>query len=231
MAQSLFKLLKQQSPQDPVDVVAPGWSLPILQRMPEVREAHALNVGHGEGGLGKRYQLGKQLRKRNYTQAIVLPRSYKSALVPFFAKIPQRTGFKGELRYGLLNDIRPFDHKLLDQTVKRFSYLGLGHGSDELRTYQPSLEVDKENARRCMVELGLDAEKFTVALLPGAEYGPAKQWPAGHFSDLVKKIHQAGAQAWLIGSAKDREIAHKIIELAGGEGFNLCGNTQLDEFF
>jgi heptosyltransferase-2 len=227
MAQSLFKLLKQQSPQDPIDVVAPGWSLPILQRMPEVREAHALNVGHGEGGLGKRYQLGKQLRIRNYTQAIVLPRSYKSALVPFFAKIPQRTGFKGELRYGLLNDIRPFDHKLLDQTVKRFSYLGLGHDNDELRTYQPSLEVDKENARRCMAELGLDAGKFTVALLPGAEYGPAKQWPASHFGDLVKKIDQAGAQAWLIGSAKDREIAQKIIELAGGAGFNLCGNTQL----
>jgi heptosyltransferase-2 len=227
MAQSLFKLLEQQSPQDSIDVVAPGWSLPILQRMPEVREAHALNVGHGEGGLSKRYQLGKKLRTQNYLQAIVLPRSYKSALVPFFAKIPRRTGFRGEFRFGILNDIRAFDSKTLDQTVKRFSYLGLEQNSDKARVYQPSLNVDKENAQRCMTELDLDSDKFTVALLPGAEYGPAKQWPASHFGDLIKKIDQAGAQAWLIGSAKDREIAQQMIELGGGAGVNLCGNTQL----
>ena len=227
MAQSLFKLLKHRLPKCLIDVVAPGWSLPIIQRIPEVREAHVLNVGHGEGGLQKRYQLGMQLRDKNYSQAIVLPRSFKSALVPFFAKIPQRTGFKGEFRYGLLNDIRPFDKKLLDQTVKRFSYLGLKHSSDELEVFQPGLDADKENARRCIEKLGLDAGKYTVALLPGAEYGPAKQWPKSHFADLIRRIEQAGAQAWIIGSAKDQPMAQEIVVLAGGAGVNLCGSTQL----
>jgi len=227
MAQSLFKLLKARLPECMIDVVAPAWSLPILKRMPEVRDGHALEVKHGEGGIGKRYRLGKQLRSNNYAQAIVLPRSLKSALVPFFAKIPRRTGFRGEMRYGLLNDIRPFDKAHLDQTVKRFSYLGLEQASDKLEIYQPSLDVDTENAQRCMGELDLDPDRFTVALLPGAEYGPAKQWPASHCTELVKQIEQTGAQAWLLGSAKDRAFAQKIIDQAGGLGANLCGNTQI----
>ena len=227
MAQSLFKLLKHRLPECQIDVVAPGWSLPIIQRMSEVRDAHVLDVGHGEGGLGKRYRLGKQLRVKNYSQAIVLPRSFKSALVPCFANIPQRTGFKGEFRYGVLNDIRPFDKKNLDQTVKRVSYLGLGQSSDELEIFQPGLNVDKNNTKRLMAEFSLDSEKFTVALLPGAEYGPAKQWPTSHFSDLIRRIEQSGAQAWLIGSAKDRPMAQEIVAQAGGAGINLCGKTQL----
>ena len=158
MAQSLFKLLKIRFPECMIDVVAPTWSLPILKRMPEVRDGYALEVKHGEGGIGKRYRLGKQLRRNNYTQAIVLPRSLKSALVPFFAKIPRRTGFKGETRYGLLNDIRPLDKNLLDQTVKRFSYLGLEQASDECRFFKPGLTIDENNAQRCMAELGLNPD-------------------------------------------------------------------------
>jgi len=227
MAQSLFKLLKARLPQCTIDVVAPSWSLPILKRMPEVRSAHVLEVRHSEGGIGKRYRLGRQLRGSGYTQAIVLPRSLKSALVPFFAGIPRRTGFKGEMRYGLLNDIRPFDRVFLDQTVKRFSYLGLEQASDEVKIYHPSLTTDPDNTQRCMEELGLDSDRFTVALLPGAEYGPAKQWPANQFAELIKQVEQAGAQTWLIGSAKDRGNAQEIIDLAGGVGTNLCGNTQI----
>jgi len=229
MAQSLFKLLKFRLPECIIDVVAPAWSLPILKRMPEVRDVHALEVKHGEGGIRKRYRLGKQLRSRSYAQAIVLPRSLKSALVPYFAKIPKRTGYRGEMRYGLLNDVRPFDKTRLDQTVKRFSYLGLEQASDECRVIQPSLNVDPQNAQRCMTDLELDPDLFTVALLPGAEYGPAKQWPANHCAALVQQVAAAGAQTWLFGSAKDRPFAQKIIDLAGGVGTNLCGNTKITD--
>ena len=227
MAQSLFKVLKTRLPECTIDVIAPLWSLPILSRMPEVRDAYSLEVKHGEGGIRKRYRLGKQLRSNRYDQAIVLPRSLKSALAPFFAKIPQRTGFKGEMRYGLLNDIRPLDKARLDQTVKHFSYLGLEKANDECRVFQPSLNVDASNAQRCMAELGLNSDRFTVALLPGAEYGPAKQWPANHCAALVKQVEQTGAQVWLLGSTKDRPFAQKIIDQAGGVGTNLCGNTQI----
>ncbi len=227
MAQSLFKLLKHRLPDHAIDVVAPGWSLPVLGRMPQVRKGYALEVRHGEGGLGKRYRLGKQLRDRQYSQAIVLPRSLKSALVPFFAKIPQRTGFRGEMRFGLLNDIRPFDKTTLDQTVKRFTYLGLERISDDYKIYRPELDIDSENTRKCLSKLGLNRDKFTVALLPGTEYGPAKQWPSKHFSELIRLIDQAGAQTWLLGSEKESVNAQQIIEQAGGLGTNLCGKTQL----
>lgn len=227
MAQSLFKLLKRRIPECGIDVVAPAWSHPIVQRMSEVRDSYALDVKHGEGGIGKRYRLGKQLRSKAYTQAIVLPRSWKSALVPFFADIPRRTGFIGEMRYGLLNDIRLFDKVYLDQTVKRLSYLGLDKDTDELSLFQPSLDIDAHNTQRCMAELGLDYDRFTVALLPGAEYGPAKQWPANHCAALVKQVEQAGAQTWLLGSEKDRDFAQEIINQAGGVGTNVCGKTQI----
>lgn len=102
MAQSLFIFLKQQNPEVQIDVLAPAWSLPILQRMSEVTDTIEMPVRHGQLALGTRYRLGKQFRQRKYEQAIVIPRSWKSALVPFFAHIPRRTGYRGEMRFGIL---------------------------------------------------------------------------------------------------------------------------------
>jgi len=227
MAQSLFKLLRARMPRCTIDVVAPTWSLPLVERMPEVRDGYALDVEHGEVGIGKRYRLGKRFRGNNYDRAIVLPRSLKSALVPYFAGIPRRTGFKGEMRYGLINEIRPFDKRTLNQTVKRYCYFGLEDTGDELQIIRPGLATNKENARRCMAELGLDTDRFTVALLMGAEYGPAKQWPASHCAELVKQISDAGAQTWLLGSEKERAFAQDVIDQADGSGVDLCGKTRL----
>ena len=106
MAQSLFIALKQQYPDCEIDVLAPQWSLPVLQRMPEVSEGISADVSHGEFSFFKRRKLGLSLRSKNYSHAIVIPRSWKSALIPYFADIPIRTGYKGEMRFVLLNDIR-----------------------------------------------------------------------------------------------------------------------------
>ena len=229
MAQSLFKSIVQQHAGAQIDVVAPKWSLPILERMPEVRKGYALDVQHGETGIEKRKALGRELQKNGYDQAITLPRSIKSALVPFFAKIPLRTGFRGELRYGLLNDIRPFDKSVLDQTVKRFTALGQPKKADvsQLDLPRPELTVDQANADRLLQSLNINIDKPVIGFMPGAEYGPAKQWPAEHFGALAKKIYQAGGQVWLFGSGKDSEVAEEIIQHAGGVGENLCGKTQL----
>ena len=116
MAQSLFRLLKGQNADCAIDVLAPEWSLPLISRMPEVRNGVAMPVVHGELGLLRRRQLGKQLRSKRYARAIVLPRSMKAALVPWFAGIPQRTGYRGEMRFGVVNDMRALDKSLLDQT-------------------------------------------------------------------------------------------------------------------
>ena len=149
MAQSLFITLKQRPFPVEIDVLAPAWSNPILARMPEIRETINLPVSHGELGLLRRYQLGKSLRSINYDQAIITPRSYKSALVPFFAKAKQRTGYRGEMRYGVINDIRMLDKKILQQTVQR--YVSLGSEQDLAQppeTPFPKLTVDSNNLQR-----------------------------------------------------------------------------------
>src|SRR5690606_22326097 len=128
MAHSLYRLLAERRPGARIHVVGPRWSLPVLERMPEVERSIELDVPHGELGLGKRRTLARSLRGERYEQAIVLPRSAKAALVPWLARVPRRTGFRGEWRYGLLNDVRAFDPAVLDQTVKRFVALGLEPG-------------------------------------------------------------------------------------------------------
>ncbi|MCT6885000.1 MAG: lipopolysaccharide heptosyltransferase II, partial [Gilliamella apis] len=109
MSQSLYRTLKQLDPSIEIDVMAPTWCRALLDKMPEVNQSIAMPISHGEFALSKRYQLGKELRNNQYDQAIILPNSFKSALIPFFAKIAKRTGWKGEMRYGLLNDLRVLD--------------------------------------------------------------------------------------------------------------------------
>ena len=177
MAQSLYKLLLQRQPAIEIDVLAPAWSLPLLERMPEVVRGIELPADHGELAISRRRRLGRSLRGR-YDRAIVLPRSLKSALVPWFAGIPRRTGFRGEWRYGLINDMRPFDPERLDQTVRRFMALGLDAGEETLpERPEPKLRVDDATRDAVLARLGLAASERVVALMPGAEFGSAKQWP------------------------------------------------------
>ena len=108
MSQSLYRTLRARYPRD---YRRDGASRcrPLLSRMPEVNEAIPMPLGHGALAIGERRKLGHSLRERRYDRAYVLPNSFKSALVPFFANIPLRTGWRGEMRYGLLNDARVLD--------------------------------------------------------------------------------------------------------------------------
>jgi heptosyltransferase-2 len=187
MAQSLFITLKKRWPDCDIDVVSPEWSLPVLQRMPQVRRGIALPVQHGKFSLARRYKLGRALQATGYSHAIVLPRSWKSALVPFFARVPVRTGYKGEMRYGLLNDVRKLDSRVLTQTVQRYVALGCAEAEVSVvppETPRPELQSDKENTDRLLEQLGLNLEKPVIGFMPGAEYGPAKQWPLEYFAEL-----------------------------------------------
>lgn len=227
MAQSLFITLKRQQPDVAIDVVAPAWSTPVIARMPEVRAAIVSPTEHGEFALGKRRRLGHSLRDRDYERAIVLPRSFKSALLPWFARVPLRTGFRGEMRFGLLNDIRELDKRKLDQTVKRFVALGLGEGETPDQVPYPSLQSAASQQSRALHELGLDASRPVVALMPGAEYGPAKCWPLEHFAELATCLDQAGYAVWIFGSAKDRPAGERIA--ARSSAVDLCGKTSLEQ--
>lgn len=227
MAQSLFITLKQADPAVIIDVLAPAWSLPLLSRMPQVNEAIALPVGHGQLALATRFRLGRQLRHKGYTRAIVIPRSFKAALVPFFAGIPVRTGYRGEMRYGIINDMRPLDKEVLTQTVQRQVALGLpATTSQPPAIAYPQLQIGENNQRRLLAELGLNLDKPIIGLMPGAEYGPAKQWPIAYYQELAGKLLAQGNQVWVFGSAKEQAIGEQI-EQAGKSVINLCGKTQL----
>jgi heptosyltransferase-2 len=227
MAQALFMLLKQRRPDEAIDVLAPAWSLPIVARMPEVRRGIAAETGHWELGLGKRRRIGYSLREEGYEQAIVLPRSLKSALIPWFARVPRRTGFRGESRYGLINDMRPFDESVLDQTVKRFAALGLEPGEELPAISFPALTVDRQKQQKVMKSLGITTDRPVIAMMPGAEYGPAKCWPLEYFAELAGLLGKEGYDVWVLGSDKDGPSGERIE--AASAARNLCGQTSLED--
>lgn len=228
LAQSLFKLLVSREPGIAIDVLAPGWSLPIVARMPEVRDAIPAETGHGEFGFRRRRHIGRELRGR-YERAIVLPRSFKSALVPWFARIPVRTGFRGEHRYGLINDMRPFDAALLDQTIKRFLALGVPRGQAPPPPPAPVLGVSATNQAAFVSAHRLLLDRPVIGLVPGAEYGPSKCWPEAHFAALAEALIAEGCRIWLFGSARDADTGERIAAMtaAGEDIVNLCGRTSL----
>lgn len=227
MAQSLFITLKQQYPDCSIDVLAPQWSLPILKRMPEVNQGISADVSHGEFSFFKRRKLGLSLRSKRYSHAIIIPRSWKSALIPFFADIPVRTGYRGEMRYGLINDIRQLDKKVLKQTVQRYvahAYQNKPQTAPDIPF--PELQADHNAHARLLEKLGLNLDKPVVCMMPGAEYGPAKQWPIEYYGKLAESLVESGWQVWVLGSAKDKVIGDEIAA-NNSHVFNLCGKTQL----
>ncbi len=231
LAQSLFKTLKAQQPDAIVDVAAPTWTLPLLERMPEVHEAIALPFKHGQLALGERIRFGRSLKNRGYQQAILLTNSLKSAVLPFAAGIPRRTGFLGEFRYGLLNDIRPLDKNVLPRTVDRFVVLGQEPDQPLAQNHPlPHLMANADSALQTLQRLWHEVPKKPVlGLCPGAEYGEAKRWPAAYYAEVAREALIQGWEVWLFGSDKDVPVTAEINALAGGKCLDLGGKTRLGE--
>lgn len=231
LAQCLFKAIRADDPGAHITVLAPAWSAPLVARMPEVAARADMPLGHGEFGLRARYQLGRALRARKFHQAIVLPNSFKSALAPLFAGIPRRTGYLGEQRYRLLNDIRRLPAEVPPPvTARKFVALGLPADADTVTADipRPALAVDSAAVMATAARFGLDATATVTALCPGAEFGPAKQWPARHFAAVAERRLEQGA-VWIFGAAKERGIAAEINRLCAGRCADLTGRTTLGE--
>ena len=229
MAQVLFKLLRQQQPDCAIDVLAPAWSRPLLVRMPEVRAAIDLPFGHGEFAFGKRKALGRALAATRYDQAIVLPNSWKSGLVGYFANIPQRTGWRGEMRYGLLNDIRPLDKARYPLMIERFAALAFARDATlPAKLPWPAFNVRADDIASALAAMNIDKPSTPVlALCPGAEFGPAKRWPDRHYAAVANHFLGQGWQVWLFGSAKDREVTQLINNACDNRCVDLAGRTSL----
>jgi len=230
MAQSLFITLKQLHPQSQIDVLAPSWTFALLERMPQVRQGIAMSLTHGQFGFNARRQLGLELRKQQYQQAIVLPNSWKSTLTPFFAGIPKRSGYVGELRWGLLNDSRRLDKILLPMTVQRFVALAYPKQATVPPVCpSPKLLVNQQAQADTAAKFNIDRGTPIAVLCPGAEYGPAKRWPAAHFAALASALRQQNMQVWLFGSNKDKDVASEIQLLSGNACQDFTGLTTLAE--
>jgi heptosyltransferase II len=230
MAQPMFRLLHARHANLALDVLAPPFTLPLLSRMPEVRRGIVARFGHGELKFGERRRLAHELAHEHYDQAIVLPNSLKSALIPLLARIPLRTGFRGEMRYGLLNDLRKLDEKALPRMVQRFAALALERGAALPPTLPtPTLTVSLSNVEKIVQKQILTLERPVAVFCPGAEYGPAKRWPAEHFGALAVKAAEQGYAVWLVGSPKDAAIGEAIVGASGGACINLCGRTSLED--
>ena len=234
MTQTLFKLLKLRNPQVCIDVLASGWTRQLLACMPEVNQVIDMPLGHGTFGLSERRALGKSLRDQGYEQAIVLPNSFKSAFVPFFAKIPLRTGWRGELRYGLLNDVRVLDKKRYPLMVQRYAALALPKNTTPLAEFPfPELQIDITQRPQLLTKFALQLNRPLLILCPGAEYGPAKRWPEHYFAEVADQKIRAGWQVWLMGSVKDHTVADAIRNLLLDDEqahcYNLAGGTNLGE--
>lgn len=239
MSQSLYRTLKAEYPSAEIDVMAPAWCRPLLARMPEVSQALSMPLGHGVLAIGERRRLGRELRANRYDRAYVLPNSFKSALIPFFANVPQRTGWRGEMRYGLLNDIRVLDKAAFPLMVQR--YVALAYDKQQIRRAEdlpqpllwPRLQVSDEEIAETASAFNLTDQRPTIGFCPGAEFGPAKRWPHYHYAQLAQMLIDQGYQIALFGSAKDHEAGEQIraalVEEARDYCVNLAGETQLEQ--
>lgn len=230
LMQPMLARLKQRFPDSIIDLLAPPWTVSLLKQIPEINNVIVNPFPHGALQLMARYRLGKQLRNTQYDAAYVLPNSLKSALIPFFAKIPQRIGFIGEFRYKLLSDARPLDKQQLPLMVERFTYLAEERdGNPSWPIPRPILKISEERRLQVLQKLGLSLDKPVAIFCPGAEYGPAKRWPVSYFAELAQILKDRGYNIWLLGSSKDKEVGDNIVALGNADCRNLCGTTDLGE--
>ena len=234
MAQTLYKRIKKELPSSQIDVISPHWSLALLERMPEVCKKIVSPFSHGETKLLERYRLGQGLKKENYDRAIVLTNSLKSSLIPYFARIGVRTGWLGEFRYGLINDIRSSKKLKKSLMVEKFAALSLCEENYSIENLTfPELEINFANQRNFLEEFSIDYSKNTMAICPGAEFGPSKRWPAEYYAEIAIFYVNKGWNVLCIGSKNDEDIGIEIGSLNNlgcNESFiNLIGKTSLQD--
>lgn len=231
MTQTLFKFLKSKDPEIKLTVLSPAWGEALLARMPQVDHIITASFNHGKLNLIRRYLLARRLRAYKFDQAIILPNSFKSALIPCWAKIPRRTGWRGEMRWALLNDLRYLDKGRYPLMIQRFLALGLELG-EELPTHLPlpELMIPKESIQATFKKLQLSKSKKPIlALCPGAAYGVSKRWLPEYFAEVAKVKIKQGWQVWLFGGKEDKTIAAEIQKLSNNNCVDLTGETNLAE--
>ena len=234
ISQSLLGIISSHYDSVDIDVLAPRWTLDIYKRMKQVSDVFLLPFKHGDFKFNQRVDFGRRLKSKGYDQAIVLPNSLKSSFIPFFAKIPRRTGWIGEMRYFFINDIRKLNKLNYPRMVDRF--VALAASKDEELPHKipyPSLVIDRKNIDTFSSRYGLRSHTPTITLCPGAEFGPSKRWPPSYFSKIADNFISKDWQVLLLGSKNDvlssKEVEYEMTKKNPELFFNLTGMTSLED--
>src|SRR5262245_21620398 len=233
MAQSLIAVLLCDDPANEIHVLAPAVTAPLAERMPGVARIHVLRVNHRELAFETRREMAATLRAERFDRAIVLPNTFKSALVPWLARIRRRTGWRGEWRYGVLNDLRILDESRLPRLVDRYVALGPSRRAPMPLAPAPRLDAKPDRLPELCARLAPTQSSGVLALCPGAEYGAAKRWPERHFAAVANAHIRRGGTVWLLGSERDaahsRAVSSALGDCGSGRIFDLAGRTSLGD--
>jgi len=220
---TVIKLLRQRFPTRPIDVLTTAMVSPLLDYMPGVRKGIIVDLPRRRLALGQHLALAHRLRREGYGQALVMPRTWKSALALYLAGIPQRTGFIGEGRIGLINDLR-WGERRLPRMVERCAALALPKGETLPAQWPlPELAASRSDVAAWRERLGLVCDqRVEIALAPGA-VGPSKRWPAGAFAELGRRLVAQGHRVWVVGGPGEQTLAAEIAAAAPGDVLDLTG--------
>lgn len=221
---SVVKLLRSQIPERPVDIVSTTLCAPLADYLPGIRTAIICDLPRRRLGLARQRELAARLRAERYGQALIMSRKWKAALAPWLAGIPLRTGFAGEVRFGLINDMR-FGERKLPRMIDQMGALAFPKGAALPQDWPlPELRVPMNEVTRWREQHGLDsAVRPIVTLSPGA-VGPGKAWPPGHYADLARALTADGASVWVLGGPQETPIAQEIATAGGPRVRDLTGN-------
>ena len=211
---TVVKLLRLRFPDRPVDLLATTLCAPLADYMPGVRQSIIADLPRGRLALAQQHALAARLKREGYGMALTMPRTWKSALAPFLAGIPQRTGFAGEVRFVLLNDVR-FGERKLPRMVDRCAMLALPRGAAQPSEWPlPELKAPVSEIAAWRIRRGLTDDRPIVALAPGA-VGPSKRWTAEGYAALARQFSADGFAVWILGGPNETSLA---AEIAGGSG-------------
>jgi heptosyltransferase-2 len=221
---SAIQLLKRRWPNRPVDLLTSSLCAPILDYLPGVRKGIVADLPRRRLPLSRYSELAQQLSKENYGTALVMPRTWKAALAPFLARIPQRTGFAGEFRFGLINDMR-FGERKLERMIDCFVALASPKNAAFPEPYPlPRIEVPPAEIEKWLLLNDLrKSGRPVVAMAPGA-VGPGKAWPPQNYAELARQLAEQGADVWVLGGPAEKTIATQIVQAGGARVYDLTGN-------
>ncbi len=216
---TVVRVLKQRWPNRPVDLLITSLCAPLVDYMPGVRSGIVWDLPRSRLALARQWGLAAQLRARNYGTALILPRTWKSALAPALAGIPERVGFVGEARFGLLNRWRRGE-KALPRFIDKNAALALPDGAPLPPEWPvPQLDVPAEETARWRQANGLGTGP-AVALAPGS-VGASKRWT--YYPDAARLLAQNGLDVWVVGGPGEKALAAEIVAAGGPRVRDLTG--------